>query len=111
MSGIAPSGMPQTSKVRMDITTPTTTSDNIIMSCQLLIQIIFKLLHMIGMIWIYSVVPSQSASESVPPPTPTSITDYLSWATSTHQSIDSQFTVADPITNITNFITATEQFF
>ncbi|GBC02244.1 hypothetical protein RclHR1_04510016 [Rhizophagus clarus] len=51
------------------------------------------------------VVPSQSVSNSVnsvPPPTPTSPTDYLSW---THQSIDSQF--ADPITNV---MTTTEQF-
>lgn len=117
MSEIAPSGMAQTSIAGMDITTPTTTLDNMIMST--FNTDYFQItahdwndmeIDDMGDIGTNYVVPSQSTSEPVPPPTPTSPTDYLSWATSTHQSIDSQFTVADPITNITNVITATEQF-
>ncbi|RGB30858.1 hypothetical protein C1646_744679 [Rhizophagus diaphanus] len=109
MSGISPSGrMSQTSITGIDITTPTTTLDNMMMTT--FNTDYFQItahdwndmdIDDMGDIATNYVVPSQSASESVPPPTPTSPTDYLSWATSTHQSIDSQFAVADPITNVT----------
>ncbi|CAG8467751.1 9534_t:CDS:2 [Rhizophagus irregularis] len=109
MSGIAPSGMSQNSIAGIDITTPTTTLDNMMMTTFNTTDYFQITAHDwndmdiddMGDIATNYVVPSQSASESVPPPTPTSPTDYLSWATSTHQSIDSQFAVADPITNVT----------
>jgi hypothetical protein len=129
MSGITPSGITSnipTSIAGMEntiITTPTTIVDNMINmstfdanTCTLgNFQITahdwngMDIDDMGDMTTNY-VVPSQSASESVPPPTPTSPTNYLSWTTSTHQSIESQFAVANPITNITNVMTATEQF-